>query len=277
MIPVSRPSEAPKVLNRNGNKWLHKLQQALANLEILKNQPIINPKELAQAEKEVEKITNKYRHKEIKEDLEKIFNGKCAYCESKVTTTGYGDIEHFCPKSNSRCINLTFEWTNLLLSCERCNDAGHKGTKFPLDANDNPLLINPTDKKTDINKHLRFSWDSKIGSRIEGIDARGQVVEDIFDLNSQRGTRKELVNHRNDCVNDMMALLEIARQTGSYQAIQLLLEHCQPSREYSAFAFVHILPHLAHHFRDPRAIALLKKVSKRSPAYAVFSRVHQLP
>jgi hypothetical protein len=75
----------------------------------------------------------------------------------------------------------------------------------------------------------------------------------------------------------MMALLEIARQTGNYQAIQLLLEHCQPSREYSAFALVHILPHLAHHFRDPRAIALLKEVSAPSPAYAVFSRVHQLP
>ncbi|MDB9476244.1 HNH endonuclease [Dolichospermum circinale] len=134
MISVSRPSEPPKVLKRNGNKWLHKLQQALANLETLKNQPIINQKELAQAENEVEKTRNKYKNKDIKEALETIFHGKCAYCESKVTTTGYGDIEHFCPKSKSRCIDLTFEWTNLLLSCEKCNDAGHKGTKFPLDA-----------------------------------------------------------------------------------------------------------------------------------------------
>ena len=273
MIPVFRPNQPPKVLTRNSQKWLKKLQDSLSHLETIKAQAPVNKQQLAQAQKEVEKNINKYRNKEIKEALETIFHGKCAYCESKVTTTGYGEIEHFCPKSNSRCINLTFEWSNLLLSCQKCNDAGHKGTKFPLDADDNPLLINPTDEKTDINIHLRFSWDSIIGTRVEGIDTRGQVVEDIFDLNSQRGTRKELVNHRNQRVKQMLALLKIARQNGNQDAIQLLLEHCQPSAEYSAFAIVHILPHLAHDFQNPEAINLLKKVSTNSHTYYAFARV----
>lgn len=277
MIPVSRPQEPPTVLKKNANKWLLKLQQAINNLKIVKSDPAATQKQITKAEKDIEKAITKYRQKEIKESLEHIFNGKCAYCESQVTTTGYGDIEHFCPKGIPRCVNLTFEWSNLLLSCEKCNDGGHKGTNFPLDADDNPILIDPTDEKTDINKYLQFSWDLVDGARVEGIDARGKEVARIFDLNSERGTRKELIKHRTQRVNQILSLLEIAQQTDNSQAIQLLLEHCKPSSEYSAFALVHILPHLAHHFRVPEAIALLEQISKRSPAYAALVHVEPIP
>ncbi|MDY6782866.1 MAG: HNH endonuclease, partial [Cyanobacteriota bacterium] len=79
--------------------------------------------------------------------------------------------------------DLTFEWTNLLLSCDRCNDAGHKGTQFPLDSNGAPLLIDPTDGITDPNKHLEFSWDAVAGlASVYGRDRRGKTVETIFDF-----------------------------------------------------------------------------------------------
>ena len=134
MIPVDRPKEPPGILRRNGLKWLSKLQTAIANLQAVKNNPAATKEQIVKSEKNVEKAIDKYRHKEIKDALERMFNGKCAYCESQVTTTGYGDIEHFCPKRNQRCVNLTFEWRNLLLSCEKCNDAGHKGIQFPIDS-----------------------------------------------------------------------------------------------------------------------------------------------
>jgi uncharacterized protein (TIGR02646 family) len=46
---------------------------------------------------------------------------KCAYCESKITHACFGDIEHILPRAH--CPPLTFEWTNLTLSCEVCNNA----------------------------------------------------------------------------------------------------------------------------------------------------------
>ena|GEM_PF-630176 len=276
MIVVSRPEEPPTVLRRNANTWLGNLQQAMTNLDTVKADPSASKEDIAKAEKNVEKARNKYRHKDIKDALDQMFNGKCAYCESQVTTTGYGDIEHFCPKGNPRCVNLTFDWSNLLLSCQKCNDAGHKATQFPLDANGNPMLIDPTDGVTDINKHIQFSWDSVDGAMVKGLDERGKQVERIFDLNSEHGTRKELIKHRTQHVGRMLSLREIAQKTGNYQAIELLLEYCQSNAEYSAFALVYILPYLAHHSRIPEAIALLKKVSQRSPAYAVFARIDEL-
>jgi uncharacterized protein (TIGR02646 family) len=277
LIPVLRPQDQPGILTRNAAKWLSQLQTAIANLQAVKANPTATKEEIARAEKNFENATNKYRKKEIKEALEMMFHGKCAYCESQVTITGYGDIEHFCPKRNPRCINLTFEWSNLLLSCEKCNDAGHKGTQFPLDSNGNPLLINPTDDATDINKHLVFSWDSVDGARVEGRDTRGKEVERIFDFNSDRGSRKELIKHRTQHVNQILSLLKIAQQTGNSEAIALLKAHCQPSGEYSAFARVHVLPYLAHDFRDPDAIALLREFGERSAEYSAFARVHELP
>ncbi len=248
----------------------------MTHLDTVKADPSASKEDIAKAEKDVEKARNKYRHKDIKDALEQMFHGKCAYCESQVTTTGYGDIEHFCPKGNPQCVNLTFEWRNLLLSCQKCNDAGHKATQFPLDANGNPTLIDPTDGVTDINKHIQFSWDSVDGALVKGLDARGKEVERIFDLNSEHGTRKELIKHRTQYVRNMLSVLGIARQTGNHEAIKLLLEYCQSDAEYSAFALVHILPYLAHHSRVREAIALLKEVSQSSPAYAAFARINQL-
>lgn len=277
MIPVHRPQEPPGILKRNGVKWLSKLQTATANLEAIKNNPTATKEQIAKAENKVDNAINKYRQTEVKDALELMFYGKCAYCESQVTTTGYGDIEHFCPKRNPRCVNLTFEWKNLLLSCEKCNDAGHKGTQFPIDSSGHPLLIDPTDDETDINQHLNFTWDIVDGARVEGRDVRGKEVERIFDLNSDRGSRKDLIKHRTERVNYMFSLLKIAQQTGNLDAISLLLEHCQPSSEYSAFARIYILPFLAHHFQIPEAIALLKEFSLRSSEYSAFVRDRDLP
>lgn len=61
---------------------------------------------------------------------------RCMFCEDSHGT----DIEHFWPKA--RYPHRTFVWENLLLVCGGCNSA--KGTRFDLDAQGSPLLIDPT-------------------------------------------------------------------------------------------------------------------------------------
>src|SRR5262249_38675962 len=77
-----------------------------------------------------------------KDFLIRLFNGKCAYCESKFTVSQPGDVEHFRPKGrvvddNFKPIRvqhptkgeiehpgyywLAYEWKNLLPSCADCN------------------------------------------------------------------------------------------------------------------------------------------------------------
>ncbi|NCS19780.1 MAG: HNH endonuclease [Microcystis aeruginosa G11-06] len=213
MIPVTRISEPP-VLAKNAARWLEALELIQSNNKATKAQ--------------INQAQNKY--------------GKCAYCESKITVVTYGAIEHFYPKSQYP--DLTFTWKNLLLSCDKCNDANHKGTNFPLDdITGNPLLIDPTDGVTDPNTHLEFIWDeiAKLAS-VYGRDQRGTIVKDIFDLNGLRG-RKELINHRSQYIKKLLALLRLAKQ-GDSDALSLLQEACQLGAEYYAFASIYILPHL---------------------------------
>ncbi len=226
MIPVARTPK-PAILQKNDARWLYELKALSTNPTASKDQ--------------IKKVQNKYHHNQIKDALVKMFHGKCAYCESKTTVGTYGAIEHFFPKSVY--IDLTFEWSNLLLSCDICNDANHKGTKFPLDSNGNPLLINPSDGITDPNMHFEFAWDDVAGlASVYGRDQRGTSVETIFDLNGIRG-RKELIDHRSKHVKRLFALLRFA-QSGDNDAIAVLQEACDSSGEYSAFALIHIRPYL---------------------------------
>jgi uncharacterized protein (TIGR02646 family) len=127
MIFVQRLAE-PKALTKNGQRWLNELRIIKSNVHATK--------------KQIDQAINKYRHHDIKKGLVEMFHGKCAYCESKITIITYGNIEHFRPKSIYE--DLTFNWTNLLLACDICNDTAHKSNHFPLDANNEPLLIDPT-------------------------------------------------------------------------------------------------------------------------------------
>ncbi len=73
--------------------------------------------------------------------LLKLFNDKCAYCESLISNTQPGDVEHYRPKGRIRDLDgrvvrivlagkevdhpgywwLCYEWLNLLPSCIDCN------------------------------------------------------------------------------------------------------------------------------------------------------------
>ncbi len=101
-----------------------------------------NEYELLETKKEKD-----YCYKKSKTQLEKQFYKKCAYCETKFTE--YTQIEHYRPKS--KYYWLAYEWSNLLPSCEKCNNA--KSNKFPLinkkKTVKKPNLIN---KKIDLSK-----------------------------------------------------------------------------------------------------------------------------
>ena len=218
MIAVARTAE-PTVLRKHSARWLTELKSVMADPNATRARH--------------SKALRRYQHREIKESLVKMFHGKCAYCESLITVVTYGAIEHFYPKAHY--VDKTFEWKNLLLSCDKCNDAEHKGDRFLLSDNGHPMLLDPTDEGTDIARHLDFVWDHEARmASVYGRDERGRLVEEVFDLNGVRG-RKELIRHRSDCVKKLLVLCTYARENDQ-EALALLGEACQPNAEYSAFA-----------------------------------------
>jgi uncharacterized protein (TIGR02646 family) len=140
-----------------------------------------------------------------KEDLNKIYHNKCAYCETKLYESAI--IEQYRPKSSYSW--LAYEWSNLLLVCNTCNRA--KGADFKVvgklinkaqnnredwKANsksflaEKPLLLHPEiDYPED---YLYFTKDGFIHSDEE----RGKYTIGICQLN-----RESLVLRRKDIID----------------------------------------------------------------------------
>ncbi len=69
-----------------------------------------------------------YRADEVRIKLEAMFDGKCAYCESKIGVGADWDVEHYRPKGavaerkdHPGYYWLCCDWKNLLPSCAHCN------------------------------------------------------------------------------------------------------------------------------------------------------------
>jgi uncharacterized protein (TIGR02646 family) len=73
-----------------------------------------------------DEYNNRYKTKDIREALIKIYNHKCAFCEQKMERY---DIEHYRPKKIYYW--LAFSWDNLIVACPTCN--GNKGINFELE------------------------------------------------------------------------------------------------------------------------------------------------
>jgi uncharacterized protein (TIGR02646 family) len=122
---------------------------------------------------------------EIKNSLEQLFYGKCAYCEWKVGVDW--DVEHFRPKgrvvevpSHAGYYWLAYNWKNLYMACTTCNQprkvgeskASGKLDQFPLESGspramdhdfdlslEQCLLIDPCKENTE--DYIAFGLDGK--------------------------------------------------------------------------------------------------------------------
>lgn len=181
MILVTRSAE-PAILITNKAIWLTNLLAAKAAGDDLL----------------FKRLQKKYGHNQIKAELELMFSEKCAYCESTINVVTVGHIEHFRPKS--RFIGLTFAWTNLLLSCPKCNDKQHKGVKFPSVSAGGPL-INPSAE--DPADHFDFIYNRITNQALVAPKTtRGQVTAQMFGLNR----RKALLRERSKNIKRLLAL-----------------------------------------------------------------------
>ncbi len=162
----------PAILTANGAAWTATLMA-----------------KLAAGDKPTQTESSRYRHKDIKSTLELETHGKCAYCESKLKHIHHGDVEHIHPKSLDPA--KQFEWENLTLSCEVCNQ-----NKSNLDPRAeliiDPYIINPEE-------HICFigalAYPAGTPNGISSIR--------ILELN-----RAELVIMRNETISRVMSIFD---------------------------------------------------------------------
>jgi uncharacterized protein (TIGR02646 family) len=175
------------------------------------------------------KAATRYNHPDIKDAVKKETYDKCLYCESKITHTQPGDIEHILPKRLYP--NLTFEWENLSLACRICNQ--NKG-----DYNDpKQSLINPY-------KDAPQEFLRALGPFVEGIDPklRGKLTVRKFNLN-----RTELLEWRAEVVTRIQPLVELwkkADEGSEKEALRHELLHFADQRaEYTLVTKAYLESH----------------------------------
>ena len=93
-----------------------------------------------------------YNPPAVKDVLFLAQHRKCSWCEIR-THYSSSPVEHYRPKAGAHRHDrgappridhghywwLTWTWVNLLFSCPRCNDQGHKANFFPLATGSSPL------------------------------------------------------------------------------------------------------------------------------------------
>lgn len=149
-------------------------------------------------------LDNKKCHDEVVGTLHKRQYGKCCYCEKEISTSGNEQaIEHYKPKAPNKFPELENTWENLLHACADCN--GKKGQQFPVDENDDPLIIDPSSENSDPEDHLKFHVDDNEITTFGGVSPR---KDSNFDDTTIRILGLDLVTRRRDRARYHTKLLE---------------------------------------------------------------------
>ncbi|HBL29845.1 MAG TPA: hypothetical protein DD490_23660, partial [Acidobacteria bacterium] len=163
-----------------------------------------------------------YGHGSVKTALIVAQHGKCCFCESKITHISYGDVEHFRPKAGFRQSPgdplgrpgyywLAYDWSNLYLCCELCNQR-FKKSAFPLADEsrrcrnhradltlEEPLFLDPG--AVDPEAHLEFLAEQP---RERNASEPGRVTIEALGLR-----REELRERRFDLYRKLVALQNV--------------------------------------------------------------------
>jgi uncharacterized protein (TIGR02646 family) len=180
----------------------------------------------------------------LRKELDRIFNRKCAYCESKMAHVTRKEIEHFRPKAEVSTPKgkvkpgyywLATHWDNLLVSCPACNRADThevpgkpgeytlgKASQFPLSKESarvrshtnrlgyesrHRMLLHPC--KEDPEEHLWFNHNGLIHARRQSDgkhSAKGRTSIQVYGLQ-----RKDLVEERKSVLDSFRFQLKQLR------------------------------------------------------------------
>jgi uncharacterized protein (TIGR02646 family) len=210
VIRIHKSSTPPAILRRRGRRETRRLKALYdASPDEYKGKPLPIDRAI-------------YGAAEVKNALRKDQHEKCAFCESKFSHVGYGDVEHLRPKRGYRQHSrdrlqypgyywLVYEWSNLLYSCQLCNQRFKKNL-FPLQnprqrarshhhdiSAEKPLLVDPAavDPSQFVTFHNEYAHPVKR-------NPIGRTTIAVLGLN-----RKELIEVRRDRLRTIRVFLQM--------------------------------------------------------------------
>ena len=214
-----------------------------------------------------------YSDQNCRAALEELYRYKCAYCETDSSAGAPFQIDHFRPKKQVKGVSghlgyywLGYEWSNLLLSCARCNNK--KSNKFPIQraseriyapeltannlpttefcradglilSNEHALILNP--ELDTVEDHFVFRPDGKISALTE----RATATIEALDLNRERLVfrRKQKVKAFFNDTEEVLAefikggIDEYELKRALFRHFKKLITYQKPEQEYARLGY----------------------------------------
>ncbi len=220
MLPVEKPAHPPQKLT--SPEVQHKCDEALK-------------------EKNKHHFSNHYyAAPEVTTQLKALYHSKCAFCETNTAAGAALQVDHYRPKKQLQddpnhlgYYWLGYEWTNLILACQKCNRA--KSNHFPIagkrvwepQANpkewklqstsflaEQPLLLNP--EYDAVADYFEFNANGEIHpvQHDSGSATKSETTIALCNLN-----REDLVIARKTCLDNLLyrGILPILKLVQDYQ------------------------------------------------------------
>ena len=194
-----------------------------------------------------------YSATEVRDALDQLFRGKCAYCETRIYSPEEGIVDHFRPCDGLVGLKgpepsgywwLAYEWENLYQSCLDCRRA--KGWRFPIEGrraapgiignhliDEKPLILDPC-----VDKEPGNELDFDHHGRVVGLSQRGAMTVETLAL-----SRETLVEDRATAILDISTILQSLHLIESSRVLETNLvsvaellspeaKHLQPVFQY---------------------------------------------
>ena len=263
-------------------EFFKKILLAAAEPQEVDDAAAANQKGVSRKGKKKESFNFKaYKEESVKKALEKLFFGKCAYCEGRYSGIHPVDIEHWRPKAEVITDEqgqkrrygyywLAADWENLLPSCIDCNRVRThfdflkreevtlgKGNWFPIasdsrragsldeEKGEKPLLLNPCNDHPE--NHLEFHEEGFVKARL---NANNQPDEKaLASIRFYALNRAELVHDRRE------RILLIKQKMSTIRSLAKLFEQEKAStNQEKSFIVEDLLSHeleQLHRFQEP--------------------------
>ena len=249
MIRISKPVDPPDVLAGEGARKARALCDAYSR----------DPAGFDNGEKTFSFDASLYGHPTVKGTLISAQHDKCAFCEAKISHISFGDVEHFRPKAGYRQLPeeplgrpgyywLAYEWSNLYLACQLCNQRFKKNA-FPLAspsrrcpnhlgdlAGEDPMFLDPG--TIDPEAHITFSAEQPV--------ARPNSLQGEATIEALGLRREPLRERRFDRYQILVFLRKVIKllpgELEGREASELLAAAVRDDAEYAAMARALLTP-----------------------------------
>jgi uncharacterized protein (TIGR02646 family) len=223
-------------------------------------------------------------------DLLGLSHGKCAYCESPVTSDGNASLDRYRPKAGALGLDgdystehywwLAYDWKNIHPACIKCNK--FKGGKFPVDgkrarveakpkelALEKRLLLDPFSDQPE--EHLDFLDDGTIVPR----SSQGDVTITTLQLN-----RSDLVAARKQVAHNLHKLIRNSKLSVDVVEKAVASRHFEYSQEVGRSAWRRAPLRQITEYFEPASLwsavawAVLRRAGDRGQFSGADSKLH---